>query len=46
MGQALAQMPQAMHLEANSLVSALTITPKGHASTHWPQPVQSFLLTV
>ena len=41
MGQALAQMPQAMHLEA---VSFMTMTFMGQASTHLPQPTHFFLL--
>ena len=41
MGQALAQMPQAMHLEA---VSLMTMTFMGQASTHLPQPTHFFLL--
>lgn len=43
MGQALAQMPQAMHLEAG-LPSLRTMTFMGQASTHLPQDTQSFLL--
>ena len=39
MGQALTQMPQAMHLEAVGLVSTLTKTPKGQASAQAPQPL-------
>ena len=41
MGQALAQMPQAMHLVA---VSPSVITCMGQTLTHSPQAVQSFLL--
>ena len=43
MGQALTQMPQAMHLEAG-LPSFRTITFMGQASTHLPQETHSFLL--
>ena len=45
-GHALAQMPQAMHLEAVGASSTFTSTPNGHASLHLPQPTQSFLLIV
>src|SRR5699024_3742511 len=44
MGQALTQMPQAMHLLATGLSSAFTSTWKGQMSLHLPQPTQSFLL--
>ena len=44
MGQALAQMPQAMHLEGGRSGAVCTISPKGHTSTHLPQWTQSFLL--
>ena len=37
-GHALAQMPQAMHLEAVGASSTFTSTPNGHASLHLPQP--------
>ena len=43
MGQALTQMPQAMHLEAGAFSFSMT-RPKGQASAHLPQEVQSFLL--
>ena len=43
MGQTLAQMPQAMHLEAGPS-AFMTMTFMGQASTHLPQPTQSFLL--
>ena len=45
-GQAFAQIPQAMHLDAAGESSAFTITPNGQTSAHLPQPVQSFLFTV
>ena len=45
-GQAFAQIPQAVHLEAVGASSAFTITPNGQASTHLPHPVQTFLLTM
>ena len=45
-GHALAQMPQAMHLEAVGASSTFTSTPNGHASLHLPQPTQSFLVIV
>ena len=44
MGQALTQMPQAMHLEATGLSGTFTQTWKGQTSAHLPQPMQSFLL--
>ena len=43
MGQALTQMPQAMHLVVGPF-SGATMTFMGQASTHLPQEVQSFLL--
>ena len=43
MGQALAQMPQEMHLDAG-LPSFRTITFMGQASTHLPHWTHSFLL--
>ena len=43
MGQAFAQMPQEMHLEAGPS-PFMTMTFMGHASTHLPQPTHSFLL--
>ena len=43
MGQALAQMPQEMHLEG-ALSSFMTITFMGQASTHLPHLTHSFLL--
>ena len=45
MGQAFAQMPQAMHLDAG-LPSFRTMTFMGQASTHLPQENQSFLLII
>ena len=45
-GHAFAQIPQAIHFDAVSESSAFTIKPNGHASTHLPQPVQSFLFTM
>ena len=43
MGQALTQMPQAMHLEAG-LSGLRTMTFMGQASTHLPQETHFFLL--
>ena len=43
MGQALTQMPQAMHLEAG-LPSFRTMTFMGQTSTHLPQETHFFLL--
>ena len=43
MGQALTQMPQAMHLEAG-LPSFRTMTLVGQTSTHLPQETHFFLL--
>ena len=43
MGQALTQMPQAMHLEAG-LSGFITMTFMGQASAHLPQLTHSFLL--
>jgi len=43
MGQALTQIPQAMHLVVGPSAGA-TITFMGQASTHLPQEVHSFLL--
>ena len=43
MGQALAQMPQAMHLLGVAAPGAMTITCMGQASTHLPQPTHFFL---
>ena len=43
MGQALAQMPQAMHLLGAAAPGAMTITCMGQASTHLPQPTHFFL---
>ena len=43
MGQALTQMPQAMHLETG-FSSFLTMTFMGQTSTHLPQPTHFFLL--
>ena len=44
-GQAFAQMPQAMHFDAGSSGS-WTRTPNGHASLHLPHWTQSFLLII
>ncbi len=44
MGHTLTQMPQAMHLEAEAIPGSQTMTPKGQAALHLPQPMQSFLL--
>ncbi len=46
MGHALTQMPQAVHLLEYGVFSSLTIRPKGQASTHLPQPVQSLRLII
>ena len=46
MGHALTQMPQAVHLLEYGTASSLTMSPKGHASTHFPQPVQSLRLII
>ena len=43
MGQALTQMPQAMHFAVGPSLGC-TITFMGQISTHLPQEVQSFLL--
>ena len=43
MGQALTQIPQAMHLEAG-LPSFRTMTFMGQISTHLPQETHFFLL--
>ena len=43
MGQALTQMPQAMHLDAG-LSGFITMTFMGQASAHLPQLTHSFLL--
>ena len=43
MGQALTQMPHAIHLLVTGESSAFTITWNGQTSTHFPQPVQAFL---
>jgi len=45
MGQALTQMPQAMHLETG-LSSLCTMTFMGHTATQAPQPTHSFLLII
>ena len=45
MGQALTQMPQAMHLLVGPSWGA-TITFMGQISTHLPQEVHSFLLII
>ena len=39
-------MPQAVHLLEYGVFSSLTIRPKGQASTHLPQPVQSLRLII
>ena len=46
MGQALTQMPQAIHLAAGVSALGATITFMGQASTHLPQEVHSFLLII
>ena len=43
MGQALTQMPQAMHLETG-FSGLWTMTFMGQTATQAPQPTQSFLL--
>lgn len=43
MGQALTQIPQAMHLDTG-LPSLCTMTFVGQTSTHLPQPTHFFLL--
>ena len=43
MGQALTQIPQAIHLDVGPF-SGATMTFMGQISTHLPQEVQSFLL--
>ena len=45
MGQALTQMPQAMHLVVVPPTGA-TMTFMGQISAHLPQEVQSFLLII
>lgn len=45
MGQALTQMPQAIHLLVGPSLGA-TITFMGQISTHLPQEVHSFLLII